>query len=323
MNTSTPLQLRIALFVSSCVVLPVVQLLMEKKLLVGVVVTPRVDADSVQLREQLAQMQIPVVAYNMQDTDATVQQIQSIGANLGLIATFSMLLPKAVMACFGFGMFNIHASPLPAYRGANPIFWQLKHGEQKSAVVIHQVEASMDSGSIAVSYGFDIHTLDTYGTLVGTAFHLMPVVISEFLALFEKHGANMPLQAQQGEANLAPHPKRDDTVVRWKTMGTQAITNLARACNPNMGGAQMLWKGAWVGLMQATVVENRPSFGVPPGTIIHIGAPDGLLVATIDGVLSIEVVYMMDGAFSGLHFAQRFSLNAGKVFKSGIIQRKE
>lgn len=306
---------RITLFLSTCMVLPVAQLLLEKGMLVGVVITPRVDADSVQLEHYLIQMRVPAIRYNPEDVSSSTAAIKSWNSNLGLIATFSEMLPESLISCFEFGMYNIHGSPLPAYRGINPIFWQLKNKESASAVVICKVQQGMDDGGIAISYPFDIHPQDTFGTLSGTIYQLMPMVIQEFLTLFAEHCGKPPLQPQQGGASTAPHPDEEELFIDWHNTDAQSITALVRACNPILGGARIRWKGAVLGVMQASVVD-RPLYGVEPGTILHIGSPEGVLVATKNKALSLDVLQMMDGAFTGLRFAERFSLNAGEKFVS-------
>ena len=307
----------ITLFLSSSITLPIVNMLIEKNILAGVVVTPRVDADSVNLEQQLQQANIPVVRYDSLNIEQTLLKVKAFGGNLGLVVTFSVKFPKEIIECFEYGMFNVHGSSLPAYRGSYPIFWPLKKQEQESAVVIHKIEEELDCGAIAVSYQFDIHPKDTFGTLSATIFQIVAVVINEFLELFELHNGEIPLTTQKGDVSKAPIPKQSDITIDWSSMGAKEIAALARACNPNFGGAQALWKGAYIGVMEATPVDV-PSYGVQPGMITHIGAPEGLLVATKKGTLKIETVYMMDGIFSGQAFADRFSLDAGERFKNTV-----
>jgi folate-dependent phosphoribosylglycinamide formyltransferase PurN len=46
------------------------------------------------------------------------------------------------------GVINRHLSPLPAYRGAWPIFWQFAHREATVGVTVHVVDAGLDTGDI-------------------------------------------------------------------------------------------------------------------------------------------------------------------------------
>jgi methionyl-tRNA formyltransferase len=51
---------------------------------------------------------------------------------------------------------NIHNSPLPKYRGANPINWALKNNETKHGVTIHKIDEGVDTGEILGQVVFDI-----------------------------------------------------------------------------------------------------------------------------------------------------------------------
>ena len=303
----------ITLFLSTCMTLPVVQMLIERDLLAGVVITPRMDADSMQLEQNLIHFQVPTVRYDPAQIEQVKSTINGWNSNLGLIATFSVLLPEEIISLFEFGIYNVHGSPLPKYRGANPVFWQLKNNETESAIVIHKVEKGMDDGAIVFTHTVKIHPQDTFGSLSNMIYHLMPIVIQELLKLFEKHNGHPPLELQQGDRTKAPMPVEQDIEVDWHQHGADEIVALSRACNPVFGGARIRWKEAVIGLAQAGVVVH-PCYGVPVGTILHIGAPEGLIVATKDKAISVDILHVMDGVFTGLQFAQRFSLNAGEKF---------
>jgi methionyl-tRNA formyltransferase len=48
-------------------------------------------------------------------------------------------------------LFNIHFGPLPAYKGPNPVFWQLRNGSASVAVTIHRITPRFDAGPIVWS----------------------------------------------------------------------------------------------------------------------------------------------------------------------------
>jgi len=301
----------LTLFLSSSITLPIVQMLQQKSLLAGVVITPRMDADSANLENQIQQMQIPVVRYDTGNITDTVIKMKAFGGNIGLVVTFSVKLPLAVIDSFEYGMFNVHASLLPLYRGACPLFWQLRNSEKEGAVVIHKIEEKIDCGDIVLTYKFDIHPLDTYGVLSGVVFQIIPILIQELLELFEKNPRDIPCRKQEGKSSKAPFPKREDFLVDWRTMTAQEIAALARAGNPVFGGAYFFWKGGYIGIMEAKSIQME-TFGVKPGVILQIGEPEGFLIVTKEGTLKIDVVSMGDGVFSGLNFSDRFSLKAGE-----------
>src|SRR5688572_3755373 len=48
----------------------------------------------------------------------------------------------------GLKIYNIHFGKLPEYRGASPLFWQLKNGESLIGCAIHELEEKVDSGAV-------------------------------------------------------------------------------------------------------------------------------------------------------------------------------
>lgn len=63
-------------------------------------------------------------------------------------ACFPRRLPAAILDWPRFGCLNMHPSLLPAYRGPNPVFWQLRAGESMSGVTIHKLNPELDAGDI-------------------------------------------------------------------------------------------------------------------------------------------------------------------------------
>lgn len=65
-----------------------------------------------------------------------------------LVACHPRRLSGAVLERPPGGCFNLHPSLLPAYRGPDPLFWQLRAGERYGGVTLHRMTASFDAGPI-------------------------------------------------------------------------------------------------------------------------------------------------------------------------------
>jgi len=69
--------------------------------------------------------------------------------DINLVLTFSVpLLPLASINHLSHGALNLHASCLPAYRGGNPLLWQVIDGVQMIGVSVHTLAATADSGKL-------------------------------------------------------------------------------------------------------------------------------------------------------------------------------
>jgi methionyl-tRNA formyltransferase len=69
-----------------------------------------------------------------------------LGADLGVVAAYGLILPKGVLDAPRMGCINVHASLLPRWRGAAPIQRAILAGDEVTGVTIMQVEEGLDSG---------------------------------------------------------------------------------------------------------------------------------------------------------------------------------
>ncbi|PKG58752.1 methionyl-tRNA formyltransferase [Shewanella sp. Choline-02u-19] len=302
---------RIALFASSCASLPLIEQLHQLEMLVGVVVSNREDGDAQQLLATLSEANIQTLAYVQGSNPTVAKSIQSWQANIGLIFSFPHRLPPSIIALFSGALFNVHASLLPDYRGSAPLFWQLKNQQTNSGISIIKVEEKLDEGPIVWQQPLVITPLDTLNSLTSRVMSIVPSVVVSFLQQLANGAIDARLQ--QGRGCHAPRPQTEDVQVNWATMSSAQICALARACNPTYGGALLCFNGVTVGLYQATEIA-LPTFGVNAGTVVYVGEPHGLVIATFDGAIRLDVMNLKEGVFSGLNFAEHFCFDAGMSF---------
>ena len=305
---------KVVLFAASTVVIPVLSQLLQQKQLAGVVLIERIDQDSHQLEQQLIQAQIPYIRYQVQAPEITVLQMQNWQGDIGLVFTFSHILPNSILTQPKHGIFNLHASALPKYKGPMPLYWQIRNGETSSQISIIKMEQAIDSGDIVLQQPLVISSLDTLQSLYTKVSQQSVGLVAKFLDLFT---SEIPLLGipQQGESTQAPLPVESDLLIDWQKMTGDDISNAARAGNPILNGITFIWGNAHIGLLQATVIQH-PTFGVPAGTVVHVGEPEGLIVATSDSAVRIDVIAISEGVYSGLAFANHFKVDAGVQFKT-------
>ncbi|EDM67135.1 methionyl-tRNA formyltransferase [Moritella sp. PE36] len=287
-------------------------MLLDSQYSVLVVLNEQGDSDCMQLEQQLHHMNVPAIRYQTNQPELVVYQIKSRQADLGLIYTFSHKLPAVVLNAFDGGLFNLHASALPQYRGSMPLYWQIRNRETESYLSIIKVEDEFDTGDIMLQQIMTLSPLDTLNSVAHTLAQQAPQFIQDFMTRYAND--ELTAVAQQGEASNARMPTQKDMLINWKTMKSEEIAAAARAGNPLFNGMTIIWKQSYMGLLQATSIEH-PNYGVPAGTVLHIGEPEGVVVATLDGALRLDVLTIAEGVFSGLAFAERFGLDAGMQFE--------
>lgn len=91
-------------------------------------------------------------------------RLKALNADLFVVVAFRML-PEAVWSMPPLGTLNVHASLLPAYRGAAPIHWAVMNGETQTGVTTFRLKHEIDTGDILLQAPEPIHPEDTTGSL--------------------------------------------------------------------------------------------------------------------------------------------------------------
>ena len=107
------------------------------------------------------------------------------------------------------GMLNVHASLLPALRGAAPIQWAIRNGDTETGVTIMQMEAGLDSGPTFLQRRTPIRPDDTAATLAERLSHLGAEALVDTLALLGE-GRIAPTPQDHARATHAPEDRPRD-----------------------------------------------------------------------------------------------------------------
>lgn len=85
--------------------------------------------------------------------------------DIGIAVDFGKIISRSTIACFRFGILNIHPSLLPAYRGPAPIQHALLAGDRFTGVSIICIDAGIDTGPLLAQRRIEITPTDTAQTL--------------------------------------------------------------------------------------------------------------------------------------------------------------
>lgn len=107
---------------------------------------------------------IPLLQPESMKDSQFIEELRSFDADIFVVVAFRML-PKEVWSMPRKGTFNLHASLLPAYRGAAPINWAIINGESKTGVTTFLLDEHIDTGEILFSEEVEISANDNVGTL--------------------------------------------------------------------------------------------------------------------------------------------------------------
>ncbi|MDR2524135.1 MAG: methionyl-tRNA formyltransferase [Candidatus Nomurabacteria bacterium] len=91
-------------------------------------------------------LSVPIIyADEERDLDKTLRQF---GAEIGVLASFGMIVKKSTIDLFPRGIVNIHPSLLPKYRGSSPIETAIAEGARETGVSLMALGERMDAGAV-------------------------------------------------------------------------------------------------------------------------------------------------------------------------------
>ena len=100
----------------------------------------------------------------LRDPEA-VRTVAKAKPDMIVVAAFGQILPKEVLDLPKYGCINVHASLLPAYRGAAPIQWAIIDGQRETGITIMKMDEGLDTGGILLQKNIEIASDETGGTL--------------------------------------------------------------------------------------------------------------------------------------------------------------
>ena len=211
-----------------------------------------------------------------------VAELKKYPADIFVVAAFGQLLTEEILNMPKFGCINIHASLLPAYRGAAPIQRVIINGEEKTGVTIQQMAKGLDTGDMLLKKEISIDPKETGGSLHDKLSAAGAALIGEALSKIEK-GEVVP--EKQDDA-LSCYAKKLDKAMGLIDFDQNAVSieRLIRGLNP-WPSAYTLYKGKTLKIWEADVVPLEKK--EEPGTVVFV-AKDFFDIATKEGALRVK-----------------------------------
>src|SRR5690606_14719690 len=101
---------------------------------------------------------------SLRDDDA-YRVLAALAPDLIVVVAYGQLLDRRVLALPRLGCVNVHASPLPRWRGAAPIQRAILAGDRVTGVCVMQMDAGLDTGPVWLRRETPIAPDDTGGSL--------------------------------------------------------------------------------------------------------------------------------------------------------------
>ncbi len=209
-----------------------------------------------------------------------IDVVRELAPDLIVVIAFGQILPQSLLDIPRHGCINIHASLLPAYRGAAPINWCIINGETETGVTTMLMDAGLDTGDMLVKKATPIDPEENAQSLHDRLMVLGADALAETLDILVAGKLSREKQ-DDTRSCYAPMLKKEDGLIDWGK-GPQAIKNLVRGVTP--------WPSAFTFLdgKQLKIFRVRVAEGIgTPGEVLRADRT-GLEVACAGGSLFID-----------------------------------
>jgi methionyl-tRNA formyltransferase len=169
---------------------------------------------------------------NARDGDL-FNQLGELKPDISVVVAYGHILPQKIIDLPKLGTLNIHASLLPALRGAAPIQAAIRLGFTETGVTVMRVVPALDAGPMIMQAEAPILEDETYGELQVRLSELGALTLVEALTLVSLGKAKETVQDEE-RATYAPKVNRETVRIDWKDSALE-ISRLIRACDPKPG----------------------------------------------------------------------------------------
>jgi len=234
------------------------------------------------IKEEALRLGLRVAQPERVNSDEAIRTVKGASPDLIVVAAYGQILKPALFTIPPYGTVNIHASLLPAYRGAAPINWAIINGETTTGITTFLIDEGMDTGKILMQRSIPIGKDETAGELEARLAELGAKTIVETIAGLVD-GTITPVAQPPTGASLAPRLTREDGRIDWGRPASE-VHNLVRGTNP--------WPGGWTKLGDERVKIHRTALtGIGRGEIlpgeIALRESGRLLVGCGDSLIEI------------------------------------
>ena len=215
-------------------------------------------------------------------TPATLKTVEaeaafrSHNADAAVVIAYGLILPKAIFEAPRLGCFNVHASPLPRWRGAAPINRAIMAGDKESGVTIMQMNEGLDTGAMAMAERVAISADMTAGDLHDALARLGADLMLRALAAAERGSLTIKPQPEAG-VTYAAKISKNETRIDWTKPWGQVHDHI-RGLSP--------LPGAWFeldGVRIKVLCSTKAAGAGAPGKILD----EKLTIACGDGALRL------------------------------------
>ncbi|HEX9250576.1 MAG TPA: methionyl-tRNA formyltransferase [Gemmatimonadaceae bacterium] len=169
------------------------------------------------------------------------EKLSGVNPDISVVVAYGHILPQKIIDLPKLGTLNIHASLLPALRGAAPIQAAIRQGLTQTGVTVMRVVSALDAGPILLQADTPIFEDETYGELQVRLSELGALTLVEAMTLVSLGKAKEKPQ-DDSRATYASKVTRESSRINWMDSALE-VSRLIRSSDPKPGAFTTTPKG--------------------------------------------------------------------------------
>ncbi|MCE7992637.1 MAG: hypothetical protein HEP71_11685 [Roseivirga sp.] len=216
------------------------------------------------------------------------------------VLTFPWKIPSNLLNLLPGSFINFHFGLLPKYKGADPIFWEVKNYEPEGGLTVHVMNEEIDEGAVIMQEKAPIGPGISYGLYCNQLTQSIGAWTDALLNKLQTEPLQF-LELEAGESAPDRSPTQTDLTINWAEQTALEIENLVNAANPRYGGAITTFAGQPLRILEVTPMGGNDDMKGQPGEIVHADLTYGIIVICADGeFLRVSVAEIAGAYISGI-----------------------
>ena len=198
--------------------------------------------------------------------EALLSELRRLAPDLGVVAAYGRILPETLLGLPRLGMINVHASLLPAWRGAAPVHRAVMAGETETGVTIMRVVRELDAGPVLMQVVRPVGPDETSAEVERDLARLGASLLVPAIAALEA-GTAVEAPQDHSRATYAPRLTREESPIDWSAPAA-VVHDRVRGLHPWPLAATWL-DGARILVLRTRLLE-RPAgtSAAPAGSVL-------------------------------------------------------